>query len=378
MNDAGLRLSSMIRKEFIQIFRDARTLVIIVLIPIMQLFLLGFSATTDVKNVELAIWDQNRTVQSRQLVDAFRDANYFTIAYDVGSQKDIRDLIETGRVRAALIIPPDYDSRLTAGDAHVSMILDGSDPAVGSTAFSTARLIGQAYATQVLKEQSVLYSRLATIKPPLEVHTQVWYNPDLRSAFYMIPGVIGMILYTITSILTATTIVRERERGTIEQLIVTPIRSWELVIGKILPYVILAFFDTLEIIVLGHLFFDMPVRGDLTLILPLSGLLLLSGLGIGLLASTVAQTQQEAMLIVWTSLLPSLFLSGFFFPIEAMPPVLQWVSYVIPLRYYLVIIRALLVKGVGAAALVTQIYPLALFGVFIMGIAALRFRKRLD
>jgi drug efflux transport system permease protein len=377
MNGTGLRLASMIRKEFIQIFRDARTLVIIILIPIMQLFLLGFSATTDVKNVDLAIWDQSRSTQSRALIDAFRAANYFTIAYDVGSQKDIQDLIETGGVRAALIIPPDYDQQLASGDAHVSMILDGSDPAVGSTALSTASLIGQSYATQVLKEQSA-YSRVTSINPPVEVLTQVWYNPDLRSTFYMIPGVIGMILYTITSILTATTIVRERERGTIEQLIVTPIRSWELVIGKILPYVILAFFDTLEIIILGHLFFGVPVRGDLTLVLGLSGLLLLSGLGIGLLASTMAHTQQEAMLMVWTSLLPSIFLSGFFFPIEAMPRVLQWVSYVIPLRYYLVIIRALLVKGVGASALSAQIYPLAIFGVLIMGLAAARFRKRLD
>ncbi len=378
MNEAMLRLGSMIRKEFIQIFRDARTLVIIILIPIMQLFLLGFSATTDVKNVQLAIWDQSRSTQSRALIDAFRAANYFTIAYQVGSQKDIQDLIETGQVRAALIIPPDYDRELSASDAKVSMILDGSDPAVGSTALSTARLIGQSYATQVLKDQAAMYSRPAAINPPVDVLTQVWYNPDLRSTFYMIPGVIGMILYTITSILTATTIVRERERGTIEQLIVTPIRSWELVIGKILPYVILAFFDTLEIIILGHIFFDVPVRGNVALILALSGLLLLSGLGIGLLASTMAQTQQEAMLMVWTSLLPSIFLSGFFFPIEAMPRVLQWVSYIIPLRYYLVIIRALLVKGVGAWALRAQIYPLAIFGVLIMGLAAARFRKRLD
>lgn len=378
MSDTALRLASMIRKEFIQILRDPRTLVIIVLIPIMQLFLLGFSATTDVKNVQLAVWDQNRTGQSRALVDAFRAANYFTIAYDVGSQKDIRTLIETGEVRAALIIPPDYDRQIARGRADVSMILDGSDPAVGSTALSTARLIGQSYATQVLQEESALYSASGIPQTPVEVHTQVWYNPDLRSTFYMIPGVIGMILYTITSILTATTIVRERERGTIEQLIVTPIRSWELVIGKILPYVILAFFDTLEIIILGHIFFGVPVRGNLALVLALSGLLLLSGLGIGLLASTMAHTQQEAMLMVWTSLLPSIFLSGFFFPIEAMPRVLQWVSYMIPLRYYLVIIRALLVKGVGAASLQAQIYPLGLFGLLIMGIAAARFRKRLD
>ncbi len=378
MNDTALRLRSMIRKEFIQIVRDPRTLIVIVIIPIMQLFLLGFAATNDVRNVQLAVWDQNRSSESRTLIDTFRAANYFTIAYEVGSQKDIQDLIETGQVRAALIIPPDYDRELAAGNANVSMILDGSDPAVGSTALSTARLIGQSYATQVLQEQTALYSRQAVIQPPVDVHTQVWYNPDLRSAYYMIPGVIGIILFTITSILTAATIVRERERGTIEQLIVTPIRPWELVIGKLLPYVILAFFDTLEIIILGRIFFGVPVRGDLTLVLALSGLLLLSGLGIGLLASTIAHTQQEAQLLVYTSLLPSIFLSGFFFPIEAMPPVLRWASYFIPLRYYLVIIRALLIKGVGASALRAQIYPLALFGILIMGVAAARFRKRLD
>ncbi len=378
MNDTALRLRSMIRKEFIQIMRDPRTLVVIVIIPIMQLFLLGFAATNDVKNVQLAVWDQNRTGRSRTLIDTFRAANYFTIAYEVGSEAEIQDLIETGQARAALIIPPDYDRQLAAGNAHVGMILDGSDPAVGSTALSTARLIGQSYATQVLQEQTALYSRQVVIQPPLEVHTRVWYNPDLRSDYYMIPGVIGIILFTITSILTAATIVRERERGTIEQLIVTPIRPWELVIGKILPYVILAFFDTLEIILLGRIFFGVPVRGSLALVLALSGLLLLSGLGIGLLASTIAHTQQEAQLLVYTSLLPSIFLSGFFFPIEAMPPVLRWASYIIPLRYYLVIIRALLIKGVGVAALRAQIYPLALFGILIMGFAAARFRKRLD
>jgi ABC-2 type transport system permease protein len=210
------------------------------------------------------------------------------------------------------------------------------------------------------------------------VRTQVWYNPDLVSAHFMIPGVIGMILFAITSILTATTIVRERERGTIEQLIVTPIRSWELVVGKLTPYVILSLFDTLVVLALGHLWFKVPVRGDLGLIIALSGLLLLSGLGIGLFASTVANTQQEAMLTTWMTLLPAIFLSGFLFPLEAMPVVLRWISYVIPLRYYLVIIRALLLKGVGAAAIQDEIIALALFGVAIMGAAALRFRKRLD
>jgi ABC-2 type transport system permease protein len=194
----------------------------------------------------------------------------------------------------------------------------------------------------------------------------------------MIPGVIGMILYAITGILTATAVVRERERGTIEQLIVTPIRSGELVIGKVLPYVILALFDTVEVIAVGHWWFGIPVRGSLTLIMLLSGLFLLSGLGIGLFASTVANTQQEAMLTVFMTLLPSIFLSGFFFPLEAMPTVLRWISYAIPLRYYLNIIRVLLLKGVGIESIMPDVIALTIFGVVIMGAAALRFHKRLD
>jgi ABC-2 type transport system permease protein len=372
------RLMSIIRKEFIQIIRDPRTLAMILFVPVMQLFLLGYSATTDVRNIPIAVWDQSRSAESRALLDAFRSADYFRIAYDVGSNAEIRDLIERGDARAALIIPPDYSQRLLEGGAEVSMILDGSDSTVGGTALSTARLIGQAHATKLLQEQAALSGRSEMVSPPLEVKTQVWYNPDLISAHFMIPGVIGMILFAITSILTATTIVRERERGTIEQLIVTPIRPWELVVGKLTPYVILSLFDTLVVLAIGHLWFGVPVRGDLGLIIILSSLLLLSGLGIGLYASTIANTQQEAMMTTWMTLLPAIFLSGFLFPLEAMPKVLYWISYIIPLRYYLVIIRSLLLKGVGIAAIQDQVIALAIFGIGIMGAAAMRFRKRLD
>jgi len=373
------RLMSIIRKEFIQITRDKRTLVIILVIPIVQLFLLGYSATSDVRNVPLAVFDQCRCVESRTLLNAYRAANYFTIAYDTSSEDQIRNLIEQGKARAGIIIPPDYNARLAQGNAEVAFILDGSDATAGSSAYSAATLIGQSQATQMMV-QKLEGSGLnpATIRPPLQVSTRVWYNPDLVSSYFMIPGVIGMILYAITSILTATAVVRERERGTIEQLIVTPIRPWELVVGKVLPYVILAFVDTLEVLAIGHWWFGVPVRGSLSLILACSGLMVLSGLGIGLFASTIANTQQEAMLTVWMTLLPGLFLSGFFFPIDAMPKVLQWVSYIIPLRYYLVIIRALLIKGVGAGPIWIDILALAVFGIAIMTAASVRFRKRLD
>jgi ABC-2 type transport system permease protein len=353
--------------------------VIILVIPIMQLFLLGYSATNDVRNVPLAVFDQCRCAESRSLLDAYQAADYFRLAYMVSSENDIRVLIERGNIRAGMIIPPDYNTALTHGNAEVAFILDGSDATAGTTALSAATLIGQSHATKLMLQKLESSGLDASdIHPPLQVRTDVWYNPDLVSSYFMIPGVIGMILYAITSILTATSVVRERERGTIEQLIVTPIRPWELVVGKILPYIILAFIDTLEVLALGHWWFGVPVRGDLSLILACSGLLVLSGLGIGLFASTIANTQQEAMLTVWMTLLPSIFLSGFFFPIDAMPKILQWVSYIIPLRYYLIIIRALLIKGVGVSPIWSEILALTIFGIAIMGAASFRFRKRLD
>jgi ABC-2 type transport system permease protein len=373
------RLISLIRKEFIQITRDPRTLVLILIIPVMQLFLMGYAATSDVRNVPLAVYDQDRGPAARALLDAYRAADYFRLAFDVDSEEEIRLLIDRGDARAGMIIPPDYSDRiLSEKPAQVAFILDGSDPTVAATALSAAQLIGQSLSTELTVQRLSRRGQPPVLMQPVEVRTQVWYNPDLESAFYMVPGVIGMILFALTSILTATAIVRERERGTIEQLIVTPIRSWELVVGKILPYILLAMFNTLEVIAIGAWWFKVPVRSDLSLIMLLSALFVLSGLGIGLFASTVASTQQEAMLIVWMLLLPAIFLSGFFFPLDAMPQFLQWVSYIIPLRYYLVIIRSLMLKGADVSGLTKEIIALAIFGVGIMTIASLRFRKRLD
>jgi ABC-2 type transport system permease protein len=373
------RLRSLIRKEFIQIRRDRRTLILVLIIPIMQLFLLGYAATNDVRNVPLAVYDQDRGPEARALLDAYRAADYFTLSYEASSETELRNLLDNGKARAGMIIPAGYSDDIQGGQtARVVFVLDGSDPTVASTALSAAQLIGQAHSTQILESRLLRLGQTAVIQPPVEISTTVWYNPDLVSAYFMIPGVIGMILFALTSILTASAIVRERERGTIEQLIVTPIRPWELVLGKILPYVILAFLNAFEVLALGHYWFGVPVRGSLWLIAGASFLFLLSSLGIGLLASTIANTQQEAMLTVWMLMLPSIFLAGFFFPLEAMPKVLQWISYIFPLRYYLVIIRSQMLKGVGVSAYPGDLIALAVFGVAIMTLAALRFRKRLD
>ena len=373
------RLVSLIRKEFIQIIRDPRTLVLVLVMPVMQLFLLGYAATNDIRNIPLAVYDQDRSQNSRRLLDAYRAADYFQLAFDVGSEAELRDLIDSGQARAGLIIPPDYSARIESGEnAQVAFVLDGSDPTAASTSLSAAQLIGQFYSTGILAETISRQGAGLKFELPVDVRTQVWYNPDMISSYFMIPGVIAMILFALTSILTATAVVRERERGTIEQLIVTPIRPWELVVGKLLPYTLLAFLNMIEVLVIGVWWFKVPVRSDLVLILALSALFLLSSLGIGLLASTLANTQQEAMLVVWLLLLPTLFLSGFFFPIEAMPRGLQAVSLFMPLRYYLVIIRSLMLKDVTLYMLRTEVIALTIFGLGIMTVAALRFRKRLD
>jgi len=213
---------------------------------------------------------------------------------------------------------------------------------------------------------------------PIDVRTQVWYNPGLISAYYMIPALIGQILQFLTTLLTATSIVRERERGTIEQLIVTPLRPWELVLGKLTPYVVISFVDMLEVLIAGTLLFKVPISGSLILLLSMAALFLVTTLGIGLLISTVANTQQEAMLTTMLTILPSIFLSGFFFPLAAMPVWLQAISYLIPLRYFLIIARGIILKGVGIASLWSEIVALVIFAVLVMSAAASRFRKSLD
>jgi ABC-2 type transport system permease protein len=373
------RLIALVRKEFIQIVRDPRTLYITFAIPVIQLFLLGYTATTDVRNVPLAVFDQDRGPAARRLIDAYRAADYFRVIRDVGSEAEMRSLIDDGDALAGMVIPPDYGQKIAGGQtATVAFALDGSDPTVASTSLAAAELIGQAHSTELTVERLARSGISSAIKPSLEVRAQVWYNPDLVSAFFMVPALIGMILQLMTSMLTATAIVRERERGTIEQLIVTPLRSGELIVGKMVPYVIIAFFDTLEILVVGTLWFGVPIRGSLSLLLMLTALFLVGSLGIGLFISTVARTQQEAMMLSWFTLLPTVFLSGFFFPLAAMPPILRAISYIIPLRYYLIIIRSVLLKGVGAESLVSEIVALSIFGVVVMVAAALRFRKRLD
>jgi len=373
------RLISLIRKEFIQIMRDPRTLAIIFVMPVAMLFLLGYAATNDVRNIDMAVFDQDQSPASRRLIEAYRQADYFRLARLAGSEEELRTLIDNNSVRAGIIIPPGYGREVAGwGSAQVAFVLDGSDPTVASTALAAATMIGQAQSTSLQVQRLEQRGMAAIIRPAIDVRTQVWYNPGLVSSYFMVPAMIGMILQYLGTMLTSTAIVRERERGTIEQLIVTPLRSHELVIGKLAPYVILAFWDSIEVLIVGVLLFRMPINGDLTLLLALTGLFMVTTLGIGLLISTVANTQQEAMLTTMFTILPSIFLSGFFFPLAAMPAWLQVMSYLNPLRYFLIIARGIVIKGVGLAAIWPEVLALTIFAVVVMGAAAARFKKSLD
>ncbi len=370
------RLFSIMRKEVIHILRDTRTLVVMLAFPILELILLGYTATTDIRHLRTAVFDGDRSIQSRQLIEAYRASDYFEISHYVQNEDEMAKLLDRGEIRSGIIIPAGYSDSLGKGKtAQVAFVIDGSDPSVASTAFAASQSVGQALNTKIIQQRlGIDVTNLGGV----EVRPRVWYNPDLRSANYMIPALIGLILQFLTILFTAQTIVREREQGTIEQLVVTPIKPWELIVGKVVPYVGIAFFDLTEILIIGIFWFDVPFRGNLLLLLSESMLFLVTTLGLGLFISSSAKTQQEAFLTAMMINLPGIFLSGFFFPLEAMPAAFQILSYAIPLRYMLIIIRGIVVKGVGLEAFAEQTVALAIFATVILTAAALRFKKSLE
>jgi ABC-2 type transport system permease protein len=372
------RTLSIIRKEFLHILRDRRTLAIMLVLPVVEMLLFGYAVTTDIKHLPLAVFDQDRSSQSRELVEAYRVSTVFDVDYYVESQDDLAALIDSGRASAGLVIGPGYGDDLTKrASAQVAFIIDGSDPSVASTTLSAAITVGQAKSAQVVRALLGRSGLEFSATPGLDVRTRVWYNPDMLSANFMVPALIGFILQILTTMLTSLSIVREKELGTIEQLIVTPIKPVELILGKIIPYALISMFDAVEILVVGSWWFKVPINGSVTLLLSLCFLFLLSSLGIGILISSVARTQQEAMFLSFFSMFPAIFLSGFLFPLSSMPQILQAISYAVPLRYFLVIDRGIVLKGNGLEILWPEVVALAIFGAAILGLASTRFRKSL-
>jgi ABC-2 type transport system permease protein len=373
------RFKALIKKEITQMLRDPRTLIVIFIMPVLQLVLLGYVNNTDIKNIPTAVYNQSNSKASRELLDSFNATGYFQFSRIAGSQAEVSQLIDAGIVKVGIVIPPDYNGNLLGGQtAQVLVLIDGSDPTVASTILSASTLAGQAHGTSIRMEKMALQGSSLSAASPIDIRTRVLYNPDMLGSYNMIPGLIAMILFQTGTSLTAMAIVRERERGTIEQLIVTPIRNWELMLAKIIPYIIVSFLDMLLILFIGVIWFGVPIRGSLALLFVMTALYLLPTLGLGLLISTFARTQQQAQLMTMPIMLPSMLLSGFIFPVSSLPVALQMIGNIFPLTYYIYILRSIVVKGVGISMILPQTFALIFFSVLLLGLAAARFRKSLD
>ncbi len=366
-------------KEFVQIFRDARTLAVVVAVPVMLLVLYGYAINLDVHNIWLAVYDQDRSQASRTLVGDFTNGRYFTLVEGADSYPEVVRALDRGRARVALVIPPTYAKDLAAGrTARVQVVVDGADSTTASTAIGYVNAILQQQSVQVAAEALSRRGLTVSSAVPVDARFRYWYNPELRSTNFIVPGLVATILMMLAALLTSMTVVRERERGTIEQLLVSPVTSGELILGKLIPYVVIGFFDVLLVIAMGRLLFHVPLLGSPALVLVLSGVFLAAALGIGLLISVVSPSQQTAMTASFmATLLPTILLSGFIFPIRAMPRVLQWLTMLIPARHFLVILRGIFLKGNGFALLWQPTLILVAFAVLLLGVSAARSRKKL-
>jgi ABC-2 type transport system permease protein len=369
------RVRFMIWKELIELKEDRRLFGLVIVAPILQLFMLGYAATTDVRDVPIVVADADRSSASRDLIARFDASPNFTIAGVVTSTREVDPYLERGRAWMALAIPQGYADALGRGEPQrVQVIADGSD------ANSTNVALG--YATNLIGAYS---QELASARAPagvtprggIEARVRVWFNPRLESRDFMLPGVLALLLLVITTNLSSMGIVREKELGTLEQLNVTPLRRWELILGKLLPYALVGMLDVCLVLGVAVLWFQVPLRGSVVLLFALTLIYLMTTLGLGLFVSTISSTQQQAMMTTTFFLLtPMIYLSGFIFPIENMPAAIQPFTYLIPLRYFLVILRSIFLKGVGLDVLWPQALALAAWGVAILSLAIARSTKR--
>lgn len=375
----GSRLLGMIVKEFLHLMRDPMAVVAALFLPVLMLFIFGWAVNTDVKHIATAVLDQSRSTASQKLLEAFENSRYFNLHYRVDSPAQMTRLIDEGKAKVGIVIPPDYARQLTRQRARIQVLVDASDPLVATSAINSATSLGLQRSIQVLSRdlQGTALQRIED-EPPVDFRVRAWYNPELLSAIFIVPGLIGALLLQSTIAMMAITVVKEREKGTLEALIVSPVRRWELMLGKIIPNLVVAYGQMTMALLVAHYVFDMPVRGSLTLLYVLSLVFMWGTLGIGIYVSTVSRTVAQAMQLSMLTLLPSIYLSGLLFPIEGMPRGAQYLAALIPLTYYLRIVRGILLKGVGVAALWPNILPLVAFGAVIFTLSVLKFRKSLD
>jgi ABC-2 type transport system permease protein len=374
------RLLALIRKEIIQVLRDPISLMIMFVLPGLLLILFGVAISLDVNHIKLAVWDLDQTPASREFIRRLTESGYFHIVSRVSNDKEITRLIDGGAASVAVKIPPDFERNLIAArPSPVRIVVDGSDNNTASITLSYISLIVQQYSTEKLFEgfgrRGAATGRLSL---PLELEPRIWYNPELLSENFFVPGLIGLVMMVTTTVLTATSIVRETERGTIEMLMVSPISRAELVLGKIFPYFVIAFINTFVLVFLSQVLFGVPFRGSMVLFFVLSALFLLTALGFGVFISTLASSQQVAWTIcLLTTVLPSFLLSGFIFPFDGMPWGIRLFTYAVPVRYYIVILRGIILKGVGAESLIPQIASLSVFALIMVVVSSRRVARRL-
>jgi drug efflux transport system permease protein len=380
------RLSRLVWKEFLELRQNPRLFGIVIVAPIVQLTMLGYAATTDVKEVPIVVADGDRSPESRSLIARFDVSRNFAVIDTVTTVTEVDSYLQRGRAWIALAIPRGYGARIHAGTpVALQVVADGSDSNSTTVALGYATSLVGGYAEELM-ESSGSESRSSNLEPgasdleprtsTIDARIRIWFNPQLESRFFMIPGVLALLLLLVTANLAAMAIVREKELGTLEQLNVTPLRRWELIVGKLLPYGVIALVDVLLVTAVAVFWFEVPLRGSLTLLLATSLVYVLCTLALGLFISTISDTQQQAMMTAtFFFLTPMIYLSGFIFPIENMPRIIQYATYLIPLRYFLVIVRGIFLKGIGLHLLWPQIAALASWGVVVLALAVLRTRK---
>jgi drug efflux transport system permease protein len=370
------RLRSMIWKEFIQMRRDRATVALMLGIPVIQLLGFGYAIRMDVRHLPMAVYDESRTQESRELIQRLEATDNFVVTRHVDSYAEANRLIDRGTVRAAIVIPEEYARRLKRGRPGTAQLLvDASDPNTSQNAIAAAQLVGQRKNIEILS--SLSRTPVRTDAPPLDIRVRPLYNPALKSSIFIVPGIIGMILSITMVIVTSMSVVRERESGTLEQLIVTPITRGEIMIGKIAPYVLVGYVQLTAVLTLGHFIFNVPIRGSLLVVYAVTFLFITANLGLGLFISTLAKTQAQAMQGSYFFFLPNVLLSGFMFPREGMPHVAREIGLLFPLTYYLQILRGVVLKGATFLDVLPQTGMLLLLALVFFGFSVQRFQKRL-
>lgn len=370
------RIRPLIVKEFRQIRRDRRSLAVLLVFPAVLVFLIGFAVSFDVNHISVVVYDQEKSPMSREFIRSFSNSEYFDLNYDVRRSEDIDRLLNDGQARIAIVIPTDFSRRLLSNqDVSVQIIVDGSNANTATTAIGYVAGIVQSYSSKLTLEA---FERSGTrFSFPVDFRPKVWYNPELKTAKYLIPGLIGFILMLTAVISTSLSVVREKERGTLEQMMISPLNTGEIILGKTIPYLILALAASIFILLIGFLVFDVAVRGSIFWLYVGILLFLLGALGQGLLISSIAETTQIAFMVsVFSSLLPTFLLSGFVFPIRSMPIALQVISNINPSKFFLVIVRSVILKGVGPEAFWDQLVYLAIFAALTLGISSLRLLRK--